>query len=67
MKAKELRDREKEELLELLNEKRAELRKLRAQAAAGIRPDNPGKIRALRRDIARILTVLKEKENNRNG
>lgn len=61
MKARELREKTPEELRELLRELRAELIKLRSQVEAGIRPENPGRIRALRRDIARILTILREK------
>ena len=41
---------------------REELAKERAVLASGTRPENPGKIRSLRRDIARILTIIKEKE-----
>jgi large subunit ribosomal protein L29 len=50
-----------EELKELLKELQAELMKLRSQVAAGTRPENPGRIRAIRRDIARIKTILREK------
>ena len=61
MKAKELRQKSPEELKELLKDLRAELVKERAQIEAGLRPENPGRIRAIRRDIARILTILREK------
>jgi len=53
-----------EELKELLRDLRAELVKLKAQVEAGLRPENPGRIRAIRRDIARILTILREKGEN---
>lgn len=63
MRARELREKTTEELKRLLLELEAELRRLRSQVAAGLRPDNPGRIRAIRRDIARIKTILRE----RNG
>jgi len=61
LKAKELREKSVEELKELLKELQAELTKLRSQVAAGTRPENPGRIRAIRRDIARIKTILRER------
>jgi large subunit ribosomal protein L29 len=42
-------------------ELRSELAKEKAVAASGTRPENPGKIRAMRRNIARFLTVINEK------
>jgi len=41
-----------------------ELMKLKAQAARGTPPENPGKIRALKRAAAKILTykTIKQKE-----
>gem|GEM_PF-1199294 len=43
-------------------ELRAELAKERAVAAGGTRPENPGKIRGVRKSIARLLTVINEKK-----
>jgi len=60
-RAKELREKTKEELLQQLNELRAELRKYRAQIASGVRPENPGRVREIKRTIARILTILRER------
>jgi len=51
----------KEKLMEL----KGELLKERGTVKMGGAPTNPGKIRALRRQIARILTV--EKEFQRGG
>jgi len=59
--AQELREKSKEELLELLREFRTELIVLRHKAAVGVL-ENPGRLRELKRNIARILTILKEKE-----
>jgi len=51
-----------DELTEKLRELRAELAKVRATAAAGGSLENPSQIRQLRRTIARILTIIKEKK-----
>ncbi len=61
-RAKELRQKSDEELKQMLSEYRAELRRLKAQTSAGVRPENPGRVRELKRTIARILTILKEKK-----
>jgi large subunit ribosomal protein L29 len=61
-RAKELRQKSEEELKQMLSEYRAELRRLKAQTSAGVRPENPGRVRELKRTIARILTILKEKK-----
>lgn len=50
-----------EELTGKLSELRAELAKLKSAAARGTLKKQTGEIRALRRNIARILTVMNEK------
>ena len=60
MKAKQLKELSVEEIRKEQKELLDALYKLRFQSAAG-QMDNPSKIKAVRRDIARILTVLKEK------
>ncbi len=50
-----------EERLKKLQELREELIKLRLKAAVGTL-ENPGAIRAIRKSIARILTVIREEE-----
>ena len=45
-----------------LSELRDELMHERGVAAMGGAPPNPGKIRALRKNIARILTIMSEEE-----
>ena len=45
-----------------LTELRDELMHERGVAAMGGAPPNPGKIRALRKNIARILTIMREEE-----
>ena len=57
MKANELRQKSEKELKELLEEDREKLRQLRFDLASG-KVKNVREIRAKRRDIARILTIL---------
>ncbi len=47
---------------EKLSEMRKELSKQKAVLASGTRPENPGKINLLKKNIARTLTILREKE-----
>jgi large subunit ribosomal protein L29 len=62
MRAKELRELTTEELEHELGESVQALFNLRVQAASGQQIDNAKRFRQLRRDIARIKTVLGEKE-----
>lgn len=59
MKASELRNLTKEELQKKLKEARQELFNLRFQLATG-QLKNYKRIKQVKKDIARILTVLKE-------
>ncbi|HOK17921.1 MAG TPA: 50S ribosomal protein L29 [Caldisericia bacterium] len=61
MKAKDLRELTPDELNTKLNELRRELFNLRFQQTTH-QLKNPARIRIVRKDIARILTILKEKE-----
>ncbi len=60
MKASELREMTVEELRGKETELRRELFNLRFQAARG-EIENPLRIRIVRKDIARLMTVIKEK------
>lgn len=60
MKAKDLRDMAKEELVKKIQELTIELKNLRFSKASG-ENKNPLKRRNVRRDIARALTIKKEK------
>ncbi len=62
MKASKMRDMSKDDLLLEESELRKQLLRLRFQAATGQLESAP-KMRDIRRDIARILTVLKEMES----
>ena len=62
LRVKEIREMSNEERIKKLNELRAELAQQRVMVASGGALENPGKIRALKRTIARILTVMHEEE-----
>ncbi len=61
MKAKELREKTREELEEMHGDFREDLYRLRAQKAVS-QLDKPHRIKQLRRDIARVITILKDGE-----
>lgn len=60
MKANELRDLTDEELVEHMRDTRKQLFNLRFQHATG-QLDNPRKLRLIRQDIARIMTIQNER------
>ncbi len=60
LKVKDIRNMSSEERLAKLRELKAELMRLRAQQASGAPLENPGKIRVIKKTIARILTVINE-------
>ena len=62
MKAKEIRDMSSDELTIKLNELKKDLFNLRLQHATN-QLENPLKIAAVKRDIARIKTIIRETAN----
>ena len=62
MKASKLRETGKEELQQQCEDFRKELMNLRVRKSTG-QVEQPSRIRVLRRDIARALTVLNEPRN----
>lgn len=60
MKAKELRDLSTEELEQKLAEFKEELFNLRFQLATG-QLENPMRVKAVRKDIARVKTLMQER------
>lgn len=62
MKAKEIREMSLAELDGKLKELKSELLNLRFQLAIN-QLDNPHKIKETKRDIARVMTVIREKKN----
>lgn len=61
MKTKELRELTDEELNKKLDESKDELFKLRFQLATG-QLDNPSKLKQVRHNIARVKTIIRERE-----
>lgn len=65
MKGKEIRELSANELQTRLDELKTELFNLRFQLATG-QLDNPMQIKLVRKDIARVKTVIRERELNLN-
>jgi large subunit ribosomal protein L29 len=61
VKAAELRELPEQELIARLREAKAELFNLRVQGATG-QLDNHRRLQVVRRDIARIYTIMRERE-----
>lgn len=62
MKIKEMRKLKDEDIEKKLNELKLGLLKERGNVEMGGNVKNPGRIKVIRRDIARILTLKREKE-----
>jgi len=60
MRAKQLREQSQDELRKTLSDLEEQLFKLRFQKSTG-QIENPIKIREVRRDIARVLTIINER------
>jgi large subunit ribosomal protein L29 len=60
MKAPVLRERSSDELAKTLSDLEEQLFKLRFQKSTG-QIENPVKIREVRKDIARVLTIINER------
>ena len=59
MKAKDIRQMTREELEQKFGDDREELYRLRAQKAVS-QLDKPHRVKQIRRDIARVITILKD-------
>ncbi|MGQ9788320.1 MAG: 50S ribosomal protein L29 [Candidatus Hadarchaeaceae archaeon] len=62
LRPEEIRSMTFDEMLQKLREMRSELARARTTVAAGGSLENPARIRELKRAIARILTVIREKQ-----
>jgi len=62
LRVQEIRDMSSDQREERIQELRTELTKLRTMVHAGGAIENPGRVKALRKAIARILTVMNEEE-----
>ncbi len=63
MKAKDIRELNKDELSAKLNDLKSEFFNLRFQLATG-QLNNPSSIKHVKKDIARVKTILREMELN---
>jgi large subunit ribosomal protein L29 len=61
LKVKTLREMNRSDLAEKLSELNADLAKLRSEGAKGTLKKETGDLRWIRRDIARIMTILNER------
>lgn len=61
MKVSEIRKLESKEIQDKIRESKKELLNLRVKNATGSL-DKPSKLKELKKDVARMLTVLKERE-----
>ena len=61
MKTKELRNLSEKDLETKLDDLKKELIKLNAQVATGTVPKSPGQMKQIKKTIAKILTIKKEK------
>lgn len=64
MKARELRELGVAELEQLIREKSQELADLRIKHKSNTTMEKPGRLRILRRDVARMLTIKAQREAN---
>ena len=64
MKIKDIRSMDDASLKDKLTELRKELIKINAQVAIGTTPKNPGQVKAIKKNIARVLTIIKEKSTD---
>ena len=61
MKLKEIRTKKDEDLRKDLEQLKKELMQLNAQVAMGTTPKSPGLLRSIKKTIARIKTIQKER------
>ena len=61
MKVKEIREMSVDELRKALDDSKDELFKLKFQLATG-QLDNPMRIKEVKRDIARVKTIMRQRE-----
>ncbi|PWU82538.1 MAG: 50S ribosomal protein L29 [Candidatus Nitrosopolaris wilkensis] len=66
LRLKTLREMNHPDLTDKLSELNADLAKLRAEGAKGTLKKQTGDIRWIRRDIARIMTILNERGSKKN-
>ncbi|MBT3691535.1 50S ribosomal protein L29 [Candidatus Woesearchaeota archaeon] len=65
IKKNELIQMDEKSMNEKMNELKRELVKINAQISMGTMPENPGKIKEIRKTIARINTIKRIKEGKK--
>ncbi|MEN6292952.1 MAG: 50S ribosomal protein L29 [Methanobacterium sp.] len=65
LRSKEIRDMGIDEIQKKLDELKAEYAKNVSKSSAAGVYDNPGKIKELKRTIARVLTIMNEKQREK--
>jgi len=65
IKKKQIKEMTTPDLVNRYNELKLELSKERGQMAIGGSPTNPGRVKELKRTLAKILTELKQREKKR--
>jgi large subunit ribosomal protein L29 len=66
LKLKTLREMNSTDLTDKLSELKTDLAKLRAEGAKGTLKKQTGELRWIRRDIARILTIINERGSKKS-
>ncbi len=64
LRVDDIKDMSYEDIVSKKNELRFELAREKALLATGSAPENPGRIRELKRTIARINTMLNQKQKD---
>ncbi|MDD4872724.1 MAG: 50S ribosomal protein L29 [Kiritimatiellae bacterium] len=67
MKAAKIREHTDEELQQLMNDTVQQVFDLRAKKGTGDSGEHPLRVRLVRRELARIKTIIRERERKRNG
>jgi len=67
MKARSIRENKDDELLQVYDETRQKLFDLRMRKSIGDATEQPLLIRQVRKDLARIKTVMREREMRKHG
>ena len=64
LKADEIRNMTENELEEKMDDLKLELAKEKGKTDMGSFPENPGRIKEIKKTIAKILTILKERRSD---
>lgn len=67
MKASSLREQTDEELRQAAEDAEKEILSLRVRKGAGDASQRPSRVRNVRRDLARIKTIMRERELKKNA